>query len=59
MRRVHKAKLVRSDGRVSALCFRRPRPIDLSRASWTLRWSAVTCPACLAKLERSLTKGRS
>lgn len=45
---VHRAKHIREDGSVSALCFRTPRAIDLSRAGWTNRWEAVTCPRCLA-----------
>jgi hypothetical protein len=44
----HKAANVDMDGRVSALCFRRLRPIDLRKASWTMRWEAVTCPKCIA-----------
>ena len=42
----HKAKLIRGDGAVSALCFSRPRAIDLSKASWTNRDEAVTCEKC-------------
>lgn len=47
---VHRAKGIRGDGAVSALCFRGPRPIDLSRASWTLRDDGVTCKRCLKKM---------
>ena len=49
----HKAGKMRSDGAVSALCFARPRAIDLTRALWTIRPEAVTCPKCkkvMAKL---------
>lgn len=46
----HMAHLVREDGQVSALCFERPRAIDLTRARWTIRPEAVTCPKCRAKL---------
>jgi hypothetical protein len=35
---------------VSALCFKRPRAIDLRVATWTNRDEAVTCPKCLAIL---------
>lgn len=42
----HMAGAVREDGNVSALCFQRPRPIDLTKATWTLREEAVTCPRC-------------
>jgi hypothetical protein len=44
----HMAKLFREDGGVSPLCAKRPRKIDLMRATWTFRWDAVTCPRCLA-----------
>ncbi len=43
----HRAHLVSERG-VSALCFRRPRSIDLRRATWTNRDDAVTCKKCLA-----------
>lgn len=49
-RRLHFAKFVRADGAVSALCFTKPRAIDLRRASWTLRRHATTCPACIGLL---------
>jgi hypothetical protein len=42
----HKAALFGTAG-VSALCFRRPRAIDLTRALWTINDDAVTCPKCL------------
>jgi hypothetical protein len=42
----HRAHLISERG-VSALCFSRPRPIDLRRALWTNRDEAVTCPRCL------------
>jgi len=43
---VHRAAHVTSDGRVSAICYKKPRAIDLSVASWTIRDEAVTCPKC-------------
>ncbi len=46
MKIVHRASLIRADGGVSALCYRRPRAIRLGVASWTLIDSAVTCPKC-------------
>jgi hypothetical protein len=46
VRKVHRADKVAENGGVSALCFKRPRAIDLSRASWTIRPEAVTCPRC-------------
>lgn len=42
----HRAKKMNALGQVSALCFVRPRPIDLKRASWTLRDEDTTCPKC-------------
>lgn len=48
---VHRGKLVDEHGNVSALCYARPRPIDLSKATWTNRDEAVTCRRCLALME--------
>ena len=42
----HKAKHIRMDGAVSALCFKVPRAIDMKVASWVLRDEAVTCRRC-------------
>ena len=47
----HMAKMVTLDGAVSPLCAKVPRAIDLSKASWTLRADAVTCPRCRAALK--------
>lgn len=47
----HRGSLVDNNGRVSALCFAKPRPIDLSKAMWTNRDEAVTCPKCLKLIE--------
>ena len=47
----HKAALFRADGAVSALCFHRPRAIDLSRALWTIVDDAVTCEECLRAMK--------
>lgn len=34
-------------GNASALCYKRPRVINLDRGqSWTIRPDAVTCPRC-------------
>lgn len=45
---LHRAKHFANDdtGRVSALCFKRPRAIDMKRASWTTCDAAVTCRRC-------------
>jgi hypothetical protein len=47
---IHMAKGLRDDGAVTALCFTRPRPINLKAATWTNRLSAVTCEKCLRSL---------
>lgn len=47
----HFTAKVRCDGAMSALCYRRPRPINLRLALWTIREEAVTCPKCKALLE--------
>jgi hypothetical protein len=52
----HFAEKIRSDGKVSALCFQRPRAICLKVALWTLQREAVTCRKCLALLANA-TKG--
>lgn len=43
---VHLGAMVDPDGNASALCYRRPRPIDLRKASWTLADDLVSCPRC-------------
>lgn len=46
----HKAKLISQTGDVSPVCADVvPRAINLKKASWTLRWEAVTCRACLRR----------
>jgi hypothetical protein len=47
----HRAHLMSERG-VSALCFGRPRVIDLSKACWTIRDEAVTCKKCKRVMER-------
>lgn len=49
---VHMAELVAPDGSVSALCFAKPRAIDLRKATWTNRPYAVTCKKCIVKFKR-------
>ena len=48
-KKYHMGRYWNPRGEVSALCFKRPRPIDLKVALWTIRWDAVTCRACLRK----------
>lgn len=43
---VHYAACVSEKGGVSALCFSRPRAINLQIATWTVREAAVTCKKC-------------
>lgn len=45
---VHRGGWVNSKGQVSALCFKRPRAIDMKRATWVGHDDAVTCPKCVA-----------
>lgn len=47
----HRAALIHPNGSVSALCFKTPHAIDLSKATWTNRDEAVTCPKCLRLME--------
>lgn len=48
MKTVHLASKIDQHGNVSALCFKRPRKIDLSKEIWTLRIEAATCKGCIA-----------
>lgn len=43
----HLAYRIDLRGKVSALCYKRPRAINLSQASWTLVDEEVTCKKCL------------
>lgn len=57
-KKCHRGHLVSQGGKVSALCYSRPRPIPMSRETWTLQPTAVTCKACLAKMaEQAAAKG--
>ena len=46
-KRVHRARLLRNDGAVSALCFKLPQRVNLKRANWTICDELVTCRKCL------------
>ena len=52
MKRVHMASKVAEDGSVSALCYFKPRRIDMRFATWTTDAKAVTCEACRLRLRR-------
>jgi hypothetical protein len=47
----HYAAKISPNGDVSALCFTTPKPINLRRASWTIRPNAVTCEKCKRLLQ--------
>ena len=49
----HLADLVNKNGGVSALCYKKPRAINLSQALWTINKDLVTCKKCLKKLSQS------
>lgn len=53
----HRGDKISEQGDVSALCFKRPRAIDMQRASWALSDWGVTCPKCLRVIEAR--KGRA
>lgn len=46
----HMAAKCTDKGQVSALCYSRPRAINLRLTTWTIRRDAVTCPRCKAIL---------
>lgn len=54
-KKYHFAAKMSRDGQVSALCFKRPRAINLDVALWTITPEAVTCTKCLRLMEQ--TKG--
>lgn len=49
-RMIHMASKVNATGDVSALCFDRPRVINLEKESWSFLVMAVTCQKCLSKI---------
>lgn len=46
VKKIHLANLIRGDGMVSALCFVKPRPINLASETWTQQERLVTCKKC-------------
>lgn len=54
MKPVHMAKMFNQHGGASPVCADKPRAINLKRATWTIRWEAVTCEKCLARKEERL-----
>lgn len=55
-KKYHKAALFGQNGGVSALCFAKPRAIDLERALWTTDDEAVTCKKCLRAMKHANTR---
>ena len=49
----HMAHKIAPNGSVSALCFAKPRSINLAKESWVLQDGRVTCPRCLKILANS------
>ncbi len=49
---VHMAEIFNEAGGASALCFRRPRSINMEIAAWTISANAVTCKKCLRLLRQ-------
>lgn len=52
-RTVHMMALMADNGDVSPVCAETPRPINLNKATWTVRWDAVTCRKCLKLREKA------
>lgn len=55
VRKYHYATFVRKGGAISALCFTRPRAIDMRKATWTISAAAVNCQRCLKKMAETVT----
>lgn len=55
----HLATAVRGDGRASALCYKRPRAINLRVCLWTTDPSAVTCRKCLRVMQEAVRLGQA
>lgn len=53
----HKAALLSPEGKVSPLCAKKPRALNLAVALWTLIDKDVTCPRCVALLKREAAHG--
>ena len=53
-KKYHMFGLMNDSGGVSALCFKRPKPIDLNKALWTIDRKAVTCKKCLAMIKEEI-----
>jgi len=49
-KKYHMVHLLGSDGSVSALCFKKPRPINLKVSGWTNQKKDVTCLSCVRLL---------
>jgi hypothetical protein len=51
-KKCHMALKTSLDGHVSALCFKKPRAINLDVSIWTLRAESVTCLKCLKLMRK-------
>ncbi len=56
IRLIHFGNLMTKEGRVSPLCAKRPRKLNLKISTWTNRKEAVTCKKCLNKLNGAFDK---
>ena len=51
-KKYHKAAGMNKRGGVTALCFDKPRAINLKRALWAMDPKAVTCKKCLEAMAK-------
>ena len=49
-RAIHRGTIKNDRGEVFALCARYPKPLDLSKATFTFQGEKVTCLHCLKKM---------
>lgn len=47
----HRGDKINAKGGVSALCFPKPRAINMNLATWVMSDEATTCPKCRALIE--------
>lgn len=55
MKTCHLATKLNANGAASALCFAKPRAINMKVATWTTDSAAVTCEKCIDELEHQAT----
>lgn len=49
----HRGDKINAKGGVSALCFPKPRSIDMKRSTWVMSDDATTCQKCIALIKAS------